>query len=79
MEDVLRRKHDEGEIPPLLTVESHAQVRDAVALLHEHRVSQLPVVSSHDPADGGRLGEQSAGCCATPWTIRPCSAPRSPR
>jgi cystathionine beta-synthase len=49
VEDVLRRKHDEGEIPPLLTVESHAQVRDAVALLHEHRVSQLPVVSSHDP------------------------------
>jgi cystathionine beta-synthase len=47
--DVLRRKHDEGEIPPLLTVESHAHVRDAVALLHEHRVSQLPVVSSHDP------------------------------
>jgi cystathionine beta-synthase len=49
VEDLLRRKHDEGEIPPLLTVESHAQVRDAVALLHEHRVSQLPVVSSHDP------------------------------
>jgi cystathionine beta-synthase len=49
VEDVLRRKHDEGEIPPLLTVESSAQVRDAVALLHEHRVSQLPVVSSHDP------------------------------
>jgi cystathionine beta-synthase len=47
--DVLRRKHDEGEIPPLLTVETHAKVRDAVALLHEHRVSQLPVVSAHDP------------------------------
>jgi cystathionine beta-synthase len=47
--DVLRRKHDEGEIPPLLTVETHAKVRDAVALLHEHRVSQLPVVSSQDP------------------------------
>jgi cystathionine beta-synthase len=47
--DVLRRKHDEGEIPPLLTVETHAEVRDAVALLHEHRVSQLPVVSDHDP------------------------------
>ncbi|MEA2330790.1 MAG: cystathionine beta-synthase [Thermoleophilaceae bacterium] len=46
--DVLRRKHDEGEIPPLLTVETHAKVRDAVALLHEHRVSQLPVVSGHD-------------------------------
>jgi cystathionine beta-synthase len=47
--DVLRRKHDEGEIPPLLTVETHAKVKDAVALLHEHRVSQLPVVSAHDP------------------------------
>ncbi len=47
--DVLRHKHDEGDIPPLLTVETHAKVRDAVALLHEHRVSQLPVVSGHDP------------------------------
>jgi cystathionine beta-synthase len=47
--DVLRRKHAEGEIPPLLTVETHAKVRDAVALLHEHSVSQLPVVSAHDP------------------------------
>jgi cystathionine beta-synthase len=46
--DVLHRKHDEGEIPPLLTVATHAKVRDAVALLHEHRVSQLPVVSGHD-------------------------------
>ena len=47
--DVLRHKHAEGEIPPLLTVVTHAKVRDAVALLHEHRVSQLPVVSSQDP------------------------------
>jgi cystathionine beta-synthase len=47
--DVLRRKQAEGEIPPLLTVETHAKVRDAVALFHEHRVSQLPVVSAHDP------------------------------
>jgi cystathionine beta-synthase len=47
--DVLRRKHEEGEVPPLLTVETHAKGRDAVALLHEHRVSQLPVVSGHDP------------------------------
>src|SRR5829696_5309249 len=47
--DVLRQKHAEGEIPPLLTVETHAQVRDAVTLLHEHSVSQLPVVSAHDP------------------------------
>jgi cystathionine beta-synthase len=47
--DVLRRKHDEDEIPELLTVETHAKVRDAVALLHEHRVSQLAVVSGQDP------------------------------
>jgi cystathionine beta-synthase len=47
--DVLRRKHAEEEIPPLLTVEAHAKVRDALSLLHEHRVSQLPVVSTHDP------------------------------
>ncbi len=48
--DVLRRKRDAGEIPPLVTVETHHRVRDAVSLLHEHRVSQLPVVSPHDPA-----------------------------
>jgi cystathionine beta-synthase len=47
--EVLRRKHDEAEVPPLLTVETHAKVRNAVALMHEHRVSQLPVVSTHDP------------------------------
>jgi cystathionine beta-synthase len=46
---VLAAKHGAGELPPLLTVETHAEVRDAVALLHEHRVSQLPVVSGHDP------------------------------
>jgi cystathionine beta-synthase len=47
--DVLRRKHAEGEIPDLLTVETHAKVRDAVSLFHEHRVSQLAVVSAQDP------------------------------
>jgi cystathionine beta-synthase len=47
--EVLRRKHAEGEIPPLLTVPTDAKVRDAVALMHEHRVSQVPVVSAHDP------------------------------
>jgi cystathionine beta-synthase len=48
--DVLRRKLEAGEIPSLVTVQNHYRVRDAIALLHEHRVSQLPVVSSHDPA-----------------------------
>jgi cystathionine beta-synthase len=48
--DVLRRKSRAGEVPTLVTVETHHRVRDAVSLLHEHRVSQLPVVSPHDPA-----------------------------
>jgi cystathionine beta-synthase len=47
--DVLRAKREAGEMPPLVTVGTHQKVRHAVALLHEHRVSQLPVVSSHDP------------------------------
>jgi cystathionine beta-synthase len=47
--DVLRHKQDAGEIPPLVTVETHQRVRDAISRLHEHRVSQLPVVSPHDP------------------------------
>ncbi len=57
--DVLRRKADSGEMPPLVTVETHQRVRDAIALLHEHRVSQLPVVSAHDPATVvGSIGER---------------------
>jgi cystathionine beta-synthase len=40
-------------------VQSHYRVRDAVSLLHEHRVSQLPVVSAHDPATVvGAIGER---------------------
>jgi cystathionine beta-synthase len=57
--DVLRAKQDAGEIPPLVSVRAHDAVRDAVALLHEHRVSQLPVVSAHDPqAIVGSIGER---------------------
>jgi cystathionine beta-synthase len=57
--DVLRQKRAAGEMPPLVTVETHSKVRDAVALLHEHRVSQLPVVSAHDPyAVVGSIGER---------------------
>jgi cystathionine beta-synthase len=46
--DVLARKQAGGDIPDLLTIGAHDVVRDAVALLHRHRVSQLPVVSAHD-------------------------------
>ncbi len=57
--DVLRRKREAGEIPSLVTVEPHFRVRDAVALLHEHRVSQLPVVSANDPSTiVGAIGER---------------------
>jgi len=57
--DVLRRKSEAGEIPPLVTVEPQFTVRDAVGLLHEHRVSQLPVVSPGDPSTiVGAIGER---------------------
>ncbi len=57
--DVLARKRAAGEIPSLVTVQTHFRVREAVALLHEHRVSQLPVVSAHDPATiVGSIGER---------------------
>jgi cystathionine beta-synthase len=57
--EVLRRKQDGGEIPPLVTVRTHDRVKDAIALLHEHRVSQLPVVSGSDAQSVvGSIGER---------------------
>jgi len=57
--DVLRRKSDADEMPPLVTVATHQQVRDAIALLHEHRVSQLPVVDAEHPETVvGSIGER---------------------
>jgi cystathionine beta-synthase len=57
--EVLGRKHEGGQVPPLVSVRAHDKVRDAVALLHEHRVSQLPVVSGHDSsAIIGSVGER---------------------
>ncbi|HEY2603209.1 MAG TPA: cystathionine beta-synthase [Thermoleophilaceae bacterium] len=57
--EVLARKRKGGEVPPLVSVRAHDKVRDAVALLHEHRVSQLPVVSGHDEhAIIGSVGER---------------------
>ena len=57
--DVLRTKTEAGEIPPFVTVQTGQKVRDAVALLHEHRVSQLPVVSDADgDAIVGSVGER---------------------
>jgi cystathionine beta-synthase len=57
--DVLRAKQAAGEIPPLVVVETQQKVKDAIALLHEHRVSQLPVVSHTDPHTMvGSIGER---------------------
>ncbi|MGO9750882.1 MAG: cystathionine beta-synthase [Solirubrobacteraceae bacterium] len=57
--DVLERKRAAGEVPTLVTVQTDYRVRAAVALLHEHRVSQLPVVSAADPGKVvGAVGER---------------------
>ncbi len=47
--DVLRAKTAAGEIPPFVVVQTGHKVKDAIGLLHEHRVSQLPVVAADDP------------------------------
>jgi cystathionine beta-synthase len=57
--DVLRDKTSAGEIPPFVTVQTDQRVRDAIAKLHEHRVSQLPVVAASDPTSiVGSVGER---------------------
>jgi cystathionine beta-synthase len=57
--DVLRRKSDADEMPPLVSVSTHHRVRDAIPLLHEHGVSQLPVVSAADTGTVvGAIGER---------------------
>ncbi len=57
--DVLRAKSRAGEIPPFVVVQTHQTVRDAIVLLHQHGVSQLPVVSANDPdAIVGSVGER---------------------
>jgi cystathionine beta-synthase len=47
--DVLRAKTAAGEIPQFVVVQTTHKVKDAIGLLHEHRVSQLPVVAADDP------------------------------
>ena len=57
--DVLRRKRAAGEFPSLVTVQPHYKVRQAVSLLHEYRVSQLPVVAADDTTHVvGAIGER---------------------
>jgi cystathionine beta-synthase len=54
--DVLRSKHEHDEVPPLVAVKPTDRVRDAIARLHEHGLSQLPVVDGG--AVVGALGER---------------------
>jgi len=57
--DVLRTKTRAGEIPSFVVVQTGQTVRDAIALLHQHGVSQLPVVSDADPESiVGSVGER---------------------
>jgi cystathionine beta-synthase len=57
--EVLQDKLGVGETPSLVAVDADQSVREAVQLLHKHQVSQLAVVSSHDPsAIVGSVGER---------------------
>jgi len=57
--DALGAKTRAGETPPFVVVQTTQQVKDAIALLHEHRVSQLPVVRAEDPDTVvGSVGER---------------------
>ena len=55
---MLRDKTAAGEIPPFVTVQTHQKVKDAISLLHEHRVCQLPVVSETSEEVVGSVGER---------------------
>ena len=56
---MLRTKTRAGEIPSFVVVQTDQTVRDAIALLHQHGVSQLPVVSDADPESiVGSVGER---------------------
>ncbi len=57
--EVLRTKTAAGDIPSFVVVQTGQTVRDAIQLLHQHGVSQLPVVSESDPdAIVGSVGER---------------------
>jgi cystathionine beta-synthase len=57
--DIVRFKQERDETPQLVTVSTQDKVRDAMALMHEHGVSQLPVVSAHDALTVvGSIGER---------------------
>jgi cystathionine beta-synthase len=51
IEEVLAyKRHADEDVPPLVLVESHRKVGEAVDLMHRYGISQIPVVR-HEPAD----------------------------
>jgi cystathionine beta-synthase len=57
--DIVRFKQERDDTLRLVTVSTQDKVRDAMALMHEHGVSQLPVVSAHDALTVvGSIGER---------------------
>ncbi len=64
-----------ADLPPLITVRAHDKVRRAVDLLHEHGISQAPVVRE-DSTDVAQFVARSgtanswSGCSATPTPSR---------
>src|SRR5688572_15513704 len=51
VQEVLRAKRaEEPGIPPLVTVESHQKIGDAIELMQRYSISQLPVVR-HEPVE----------------------------
>ena len=54
--DVLRGKS--GALPDLVHTHPSETVRDAIGILREYGVSQMPVVGAEPPGDGRRGGRQ---------------------
>ncbi len=51
--DVLRRKS--GELPSMVHTHPNETIRDAVEIMHEYGVSQMPVVSAEPPVMAGEV------------------------
>ena len=51
--DVLRRKS--GQLPSLVHTHPNETIRDAVEIMHEYSVSQMPVVSAEPPVMAGEV------------------------
>ena len=51
--DVLRRKS--GQLPSMVHTHPNETVRDAVEIMHEYGVSQMPVVSAEPPVMAGEV------------------------